>query len=47
MTNFIRLKNQSKKPCIKNGCNLLIDTGTYLNYIPEKWFNIFMNNDMF
>lgn len=24
--------------CGKTGCNLLVDTGTYLNFVPEQWF---------
>lgn len=24
--------------CSHSGCHLLIDTGTYLNYVPKNWF---------
>lgn len=39
-----RLKKDN--PC-SNGCKLLVDTGTYLNYIPTRWFTQFMPKSTF
>lgn len=37
----------NNNPCGDKGCKLLIDTGTYLNYVPSEWFDKFFPKDIF
>lgn len=34
----------SENPCKKNGCELLIDTGTYLTYVPREMYKHFFKD---
>ena len=44
MVNKLRFREKSSKrsDLCPNGCKLLIDTGTYLNYIPNAMFKQIM-----
>lgn len=35
---------RSSNPCGKEGCELLIDTGTYLTYVPREMYKHFFKN---
>lgn len=39
-----KIKHRSENPCGKEGCELLIDTGTYLTYVPREMYKHFFKD---
>jgi hypothetical protein len=39
-----KYRGASKNPCGKEGCELLIDTGTYLTYVPREMYKHFFKD---
>ena len=35
-----KMRHRSENPCGKEGCELLIDTGTYLTYVPREMYKV-------
>jgi len=41
---FKKYNSETKNPCGSEGCELLIDTGTYLTYVPREMYKHFFRN---
>lgn len=39
-----KTRHRSENPCGSEGCELLIDTGTYLTYVPREMYKHFFKN---